>query len=300
MAMTPSRIFHVNVNCRDLERSLAFYRDVIGLRAVTRTAPGAPQPGHAFGLEQVQWDAWILHGEQEGGVVLDLLQWMVPPPASEPATGPTTTGFNRLCLTCPDLEAMHARLTAAGADCWSAPTVLDLGSGASARMFVCSDPDGTQLEFVEGPTRRLSHVAINCADFERSRRYYEHVVGLAPLPLLTPPRQPGAPFRLEGDMELRAQLFRDPASGFMVELVDWRDPGPVPTPPRRANDLGIFRMAWLTDDIDRDHAALTADGVACFSPPAALEMGPGIPSLRALFWADPDGACLELIEASAR
>ena len=60
------RIYHVNVNCSDLERSLAFYCDGIGLRKGTRTKPDAPQPGAAFGLEQVQWDAWILTGS--GGI----------------------------------------------------------------------------------------------------------------------------------------------------------------------------------------------------------------------------------------
>jgi catechol 2,3-dioxygenase-like lactoylglutathione lyase family enzyme len=29
--ITPNRIFHVNVNCTDLDRSLAFYRDLVGL-----------------------------------------------------------------------------------------------------------------------------------------------------------------------------------------------------------------------------------------------------------------------------
>ena len=28
-----------------------------------------------------------------------------------------------------------------------------------------------------------------------------------------------------------------------------------------------------------------------------LAMGPGLPELRVLFWNDPDGGCLELIEA---
>ena len=56
-------------------------------------------------------------------------------------------------------------------------------------------------------------------------------------------------------------------------------------------------MALLTDDIDRDYAALVDAGVVCFSPPVELEMGPGLPSdLRALFFEDPDGTCVELTE----
>ena len=65
-----------------------------------------------------------------------------------------------------------------------------------------------------------------------------------------------------------------------------------------ANELGIFRMVLLTDDIDRDYAALVDAGVPCYSPPVGLEMGSGLPSdLRALFFEDPDGTCVELIES---
>lgn len=38
--------------------------------------------------------------------------------------------------------------------------------------------------------------------------------------------------------------------------------------------------------------------MTCHPLPAELEMGPGLPSdLRALFFEDPDGACVELIES---
>ncbi|MBU3701965.1 MAG: VOC family protein, partial [Acidimicrobiia bacterium] len=56
--ISASRIYHVNSNCTDLERSARFY-ERLGLQRVTRTVPLRPQPGGAFGLEQVAWDAWI-------------------------------------------------------------------------------------------------------------------------------------------------------------------------------------------------------------------------------------------------
>ena len=36
------RFFHVNVNCSDLERSLGFYRDLVGLKTAIRTRPEQP------------------------------------------------------------------------------------------------------------------------------------------------------------------------------------------------------------------------------------------------------------------
>ena len=40
-------------------------------------------------------------------------------------------------------------------------------------------------------------------------------------------------------------------------------------------------------------------GARRYSPPATLDMGPGLPPLRAVFFADPDGTTLELIEPPA-
>jgi len=59
-------------------------------------------------------------------------------------------------------------------------------------------------------------------------------------------------------------------------------------------------MAWLTNDIDSDYQGLLRAGTCCYTAPAALEMGPGNPSVRALFFDDPDAVCLELVESGTR
>ena len=41
--MHDARIFHVNVNCTDLERSRRFYTDVCGLDAAVDAAVSSPQ-----------------------------------------------------------------------------------------------------------------------------------------------------------------------------------------------------------------------------------------------------------------
>ncbi len=115
MPIVARRTSHLNINCSDLERSLTFYRDLVGLEPYVRTTPTEPQPGAAFGLDQVQWDAWILRGDTgDRAVVLDLLEWIVPPYVGEAASDATTTGFNRVCFTTPDLDAAHRRMVDAG------------------------------------------------------------------------------------------------------------------------------------------------------------------------------------------
>jgi catechol 2,3-dioxygenase-like lactoylglutathione lyase family enzyme len=140
-------VIHVNVNCTDLSRSMSFYRDELGLRTISRTSPTEPQDGGAFGLAAAQWDAWMMGGPSGfRAPVIDLLQWIVPPPLPRPAE--STAGFRSLHIGSPE---------------------------GSARDI--ADPDGTPVEVKAAPGG-LVGVTIGCADMDRSRRFYEQIVDL--------------------------------------------------------------------------------------------------------------------------
>ena len=83
-----------------------------------------------------------------------------------------------------------------------------------------------------------------------------------------------------------------------MDLLEWKQPRPIGEPYADANHLGIYRMAFLVEDAAASSRALRAEGVEC-SDPVFLEMGPDIPvdGVWAVFFPDPDGTCLELIEA---
>jgi len=322
VALAVTRVFHCNVNCSDLERSLAFYRDVLGLTQGAHTRPESPQDGAAFGLPQAQWDAWILtagggfadrqrrsrrsssatNGGGDGGydgAALDLLEWQQPEPIGTPYAPANHVGFTRLGLVTSDLDAAYDRLQRAGADCFGPPHEIGLEGAPPVRALVCTDPDGTMVELVAGTRDRLAFVAASCRDLERSVAFYRDVLGLRELARFAPGPQSGAGLRLDGEVEWE-MAYLDDGAGFAVDLTQWRRPEAVPEPAYpSANHLGIFRMALLVDDIDAAHAELARLGVTCLSGPATLDMGPGIPPLRALLFPDPDGAMLELIEPPA-
>ncbi len=255
MPVAATRAYHVNVNCSDLERSLGWYTETLGLTTLVRTTPGDPQPGEAFGLDVVQWDAWILQGAAgHSGVVLDVLQWHVPPPSGR-ARVIGNTGFVALVASAPQLP--------------NAATPSDLVDGG----YLVTDPDGTTVIVVEGEPA-IAGLVVGCADVAASRRWYHQILGLA----LDDAGRP-----------------TDPERGFTFHLTEASPPPTGSPPPAKANQLGVFRTALLTSDIDADHEFLVAAGTTCFSPPVDLAMGPGLPALRALFFADPDRACVELI-----
>ncbi|MCY3849448.1 MAG: VOC family protein [Acidimicrobiaceae bacterium] len=305
MNVGPLRFFHVNVNCSDLERSLEFYRDRIGLRPTVRTRPEHPSRDRSSGSRRCSgthgcWPAMTLPGEH----CFDLLEWKFPVGEGSPPETVFELGFSRLCITSDDLAGLHQQLTETGHDVWSPP--VRPGNEAEdltgREYFLCSDPDGTSLQFVRGDSTRLAGVNVNCSDLERSRHFYCDVLGLeAQHRFTSADPQPVEGFGAEDMLSWDAWRIggSDGDSGqFTLDLVEWKSPKAGRSAQRRANELGIFRMALLTDDIDRDYAALLNAEITCFPPPVALEMGPGLPSdLRALFFLDPDGTCVELIES---
>jgi catechol 2,3-dioxygenase-like lactoylglutathione lyase family enzyme len=304
MALALRSVAHVNANCSKLERSLHFYRDLVGLRPTTHTRP-APQDGTGFGLlGKVVWDAWMLQDDRAPlGPSLDLLEWKTPEPIGRPHPEANHLGFMRLALAHADLDALHARLTRAGVPTRSRPVTVPVLAGNDVRFFCCADPDGVCVEFVEreGPVR-LSHININCSDLDRSSDWYQRVLGVSPIAgRAEPPPASGAGFGFAGDCDYRADFLTvgGRPDSLILDLLEWKHPKPIGRPLAEANHLGLFRMAFLVDDARASCAELDRQGVA-HSGPCHLEMGPDVPiegGLYAVFFRDPDGTCLELIEA---
>ena len=134
MSLELLAVTHVNVNCSDLERSMRFYRDLVGLEPQSHTRP-QPQEGAGFGLPgQVVWDAYLLHDDRaQGGPAIDLLEWQTPSPVGKPPPEANHLGFMRVCLAAENLDALHARLEAAGVRTRSEPVEVPVLAGQTVR-----------------------------------------------------------------------------------------------------------------------------------------------------------------------
>ena len=292
-----ARIFHVNVNCRDLERSRAFYVDGCGLRDGVRTAPDEVQSGVAFGLVRARWDAWILVGAQgfEGGAI-DLLEWQEPAPVGAAPGALYESGFQRIGLLVPDIDAAIASATAHGGTAWSEPLVHEIPSGGTVRIVLMSDPDGVALELIEGDASRLSFVSVACTDLECSVAFYQRL-GFRELARFPSSNEAASHLHVAGPVTMDEVLMRPPGGGdvhFM--LVGFERPAVVRGDHRPANAVGMWRTALLVPALDDAYAALRAAGVEMLSDPQSMSMGAGLPDLRFVCFLGPDGEVLELIE----
>ena len=151
-------IFHVNLNCTDLDSSTAFYQ-LIGFRVVMDFDA---VPAHARrGFEEIGLgpilrlpagaDAkarLMMLGEDDRATRLDLIQWTSPATSGRLAGDLTALGVQRLCLRVRDATEMHARLAAAGHAGFAPPSEIDMG-GTRQLVFCCADPDGFTVEFMQ-------------------------------------------------------------------------------------------------------------------------------------------------------
>jgi len=142
-------LHHTGLTVSDLERSLHFWRDAMGmeelfqqekeggyLEAIVREPGAHVRMAHlAFGGE---------------GPRIELFQYLAPsggPHLSRPAD----QGFVHVCIACEDLDERMKRLVAAGGTPFSEPVVIDTGVNRGGRGVYLRDPDGHVVELFERP-----------------------------------------------------------------------------------------------------------------------------------------------------
>jgi catechol 2,3-dioxygenase-like lactoylglutathione lyase family enzyme len=145
--MTPPRLDHVSITTADLERSIAFYRDVLGLELTARGEADEPELSDLVGLPAVS----VLYAELTLGPaqILELLEYVTPKgvPIDPTANNP---GATHLALAVDDIQAYKDRLDQAGATISNdVVTLTEDTDWNGARTLYAHDPDGVTIELIE-------------------------------------------------------------------------------------------------------------------------------------------------------
>jgi lactoylglutathione lyase len=150
-------IWHSGLHVADLERSVAFYRDILGLRLVHRQEshsqyiaalvgfPGAHLRVAMLALPGRSASAMSTHD-------IELIEYVNPRGTASPARR-CDPGTAHVAFAVSDIDEVYARLLACGVRFVSPPAHITAGVNTGGACCYFLDPDGHTLELVQPPAR---------------------------------------------------------------------------------------------------------------------------------------------------
>lgn len=145
--MAVLRVGHLGICCADLERSVHFYRDLLGFRPLTEVRVDDAASAKLLRLPSVDQRTVFL---ERDGVRLALFEFAKPQTLGDAAPrAMNERGFAALMLRVEDLDETVAELRAAGVRVLD-ETRIEHADYGSKLLFVC-DPDGALIELIEIP-----------------------------------------------------------------------------------------------------------------------------------------------------
>ena len=141
---------HVGLTVRDIDASLSFWRDQLGFRELGRGVVQWEHLDRIIGLAgtHIEWAEL----EMPGVAFLELFSYRHPPSAPLPAGGMNRPGSIHICLQVEGIDALVARLLAAGYQARSKEIVtIPRGAYLGYKCVYLLDPDGVTVELSERP-----------------------------------------------------------------------------------------------------------------------------------------------------
>lgn len=144
--------FHGGIAVSDMDRSLAFYRDLLGLEVYFDVTLDAVDYVRAvMGIEMTDARLVYLRIPGADGIYVELIEYhgtdadAVVPRAWDPGTG-------HLCFHVSDAQRLYERATELGYDSRSGGAVeIPVGPNAGGRAAYLLDPDGYHVELFQRP-----------------------------------------------------------------------------------------------------------------------------------------------------
>jgi lactoylglutathione lyase len=141
------RPHHTGVQVADLERSIRFYRDILGFELVFQWNPQAEYIRTMTGYPEADIHAAVLR-MPGSDLFLELLDYrnVERTPVDTRTANPGTA---HIAFFTDDLDALYAELVAKGVDSVTPPVTPTIGPNKGGRAVYMIDPDGFRVEFIQ-------------------------------------------------------------------------------------------------------------------------------------------------------
>jgi catechol 2,3-dioxygenase-like lactoylglutathione lyase family enzyme len=244
-------LWHVALSVGDIRETHHWYQETLGLMFARATsALSGPLFSWILGIRGAASTCWWLNDRQDL-FQLELFEFRRPlARAPVPDGRPCHVGYTGLTFHVEDLDGALERAER----CGSGPLTPPLGQPGTRRVCV-RDPDGVLVELMEeDPRDRVKRarprphvpavarcVTLSVADLEGSRRVFRDGLGLreaTEIELHRPEHE--ALWGLAGAVRDSALFWAD---DFLIEIVSYRQPLPVPREQGyRISDRGVFHI----------------------------------------------------------
>lgn len=151
-------VWHFSFTVSDIERSIAFYRDVLGFELILRQVQQNAYTSRLVGYEDAHLEVaqFAVPGEPRGLSTHDLeLVEYVSPRGRRGEAEIRNPGEGHLALCVDDADAEYARLRSLGVEFVSPPNRVEAGVNLGGKVCYFRDPDRIVLELVQPPAARL-------------------------------------------------------------------------------------------------------------------------------------------------
>jgi catechol 2,3-dioxygenase-like lactoylglutathione lyase family enzyme len=138
---------HTSFTVSDLDRSISFYRNFLGLELISLTGRDPAFSEKVTGIPGANLKIAYL---QAPGHRLELIQYLSPP-GEKLDCRTNNIGSAHLAFNVDNLPALYADLKAKGVQFKSEPLEVPAGPNKCTMAVYFTDPDGITLEFLQAP-----------------------------------------------------------------------------------------------------------------------------------------------------
>ena len=138
---------HTGITVSNLERSLAFWRDVLGFEFSHTAHQKGELAQEITGVKGAEIKLAVL--KTPGGHKIELLQYLAPVDRKRADIRPCDVGSVHVALLVHDLDAMLGRIAASDWKAAGKPQRLQSGPNAGKRVVYVRDPDGATIELMQ-------------------------------------------------------------------------------------------------------------------------------------------------------
>ena len=143
-------IYHIGLTVTDIERSLKFYRDILGLRYQGEILMEGEETKNIFQKNCKAKVAYLISSSKLNAPSIELIQF-IDIEIKKESPKLFTTSISELCFYTDDIDEVYQKLLNQNIECLSTPQEFNFnkyGFGKS-KAFYFKDPDGIILEVIQ-------------------------------------------------------------------------------------------------------------------------------------------------------